>query len=173
MLAVCHPLESHAAMGANTSASMKCFAHRLQIVVLRGSVPRDDILFAFVDHGKNAIVRRHKILVFGGYQQGSAAPCPLRDRRQPHELCAPGNRNTRADGERPVQQIKRRNHCALMSTMVCVRIDFQDDALERANQVVVRSVIRRERNNCVGQWRSPVVLVRRAAAAEVGRHSAL
>src|ERR1700685_281862 len=33
-----------------------------------------------------------------------------------------------------------------------VRMDFQNHTLQRADQMVVRSVIRRQRNNRVGQW---------------------
>ncbi len=74
-----------------------------------GNVPRDHVFLALVNHGKHAIVRRHKILVFGGHQQGP--PLRAHSRIDDHDM----NRARRkigirgADGQGRVQQIVRRD----------------------------------------------------------------
>src|ERR1700674_787089 len=53
-----------------------------------------------------------------------------------------------------------------------LRIDLENDALERADQMVVGAVVSRERDDRVGQWMLSFRIVCAGCARGVGRHSA-
>src|SRR5207248_7897625 len=71
----------------------------------------------------------------------------------------------RADGQRAVEQIKGRDVVRDVHDGR-IRIDLQNDALQRANQVVVDAVVRRQGNDRVGQGALSSAKVVRLALAK-------
>src|ERR1700720_1499697 len=71
-----------------------------------------------------------------------------------------------ADGESAVEQIVRRNVVRDIDDRY-VRIDFENDALQCAHQMIVGSVVRGEGDDWVRQW----ILRARVISAKVRRRS--
>ena len=114
-------------------------------------VPHDRIGIALVNQRKHAIVRRDEILIVRAHQQRSPRSA---DSRIDHHNVNRAIRKIRirsSDRQRAIEQIKRR-HVMRDVDDRDIRINFEDHALQRADQMVVRSVVRSQRNNLVCQW---------------------
>src|SRR5260370_3046854 len=109
------------------------------------------VFFAFINDGQHTVVRRDKILMLGAGQQRPALGADARIYnhhmdcfRRKVRICGPNR-------QRGVKQIKWRDVVRDVYDGY-VRIDLQDYALQRSDQMVVGPVVSCKGNDRVGQW---------------------
>ena len=109
------------------------------------------LLLAFINHRQHAVIGRDKILVLRADEQRP----PFRSHAGIHNHHVDRFRRKvgirRANRQRAVEQIEGRDVVRDVHDGH-VGIDLEDDAFERANQMVVRAVISCQCNDRVGQW---------------------
>src|SRR5579859_698166 len=132
-------------------APMKRFAHRLQVIMCRVGVSHHQAFrLALVNHREHAIVRRHKILIRRANQQRPPLGAYAGVHHYHVDRLRREIRIRRPNRQRTIEQIKRRDVVRDVHNRH-IRIDLQDYALQRADQVIVRAVVRRQCDDRVGQ----------------------
>jgi len=141
-------------------------AERLKKVMLRVDVPHRQILLLLEDHGEDAVVRGHEKLGFTAHEQRS----PLGSHAGVHDHDVDGLRREitvgRGDRQRAIENIIRRDAVRDVHNGR-VRIDRQNDALKRPDQVVGQAVVGREGNDRVRQGGLPSISVEPSSGSAV------
>src|SRR5262249_5962226 len=130
-------------------ATVEGLADRLEVIVFDVGVANDQTFLPFVNERKHSVVGRNKILGFAGNKQRSTSGAYARVNDNDVDRAGRKVRIGRANSERAVEQVVGCNVVRDVND-VGFRIDFQDDALECANEVIVSAVVSRERNDWLG-----------------------